>query len=175
MAPFWGLSGSVFVQLSSPLSYSFMWEVPVRLCRFCGHAWSCSLFSPSSLGLVSGSSCPWHGWRRNFFSPQVWWPPSAAGYEGSPHSWWLSHPLQLAETTCYAQLCPSVSTILDPVFNLSVLLSFYFHFIILWRDLTKVIFILRSPDLHVPAGNRNRASTVGGEHSRKEAIRTACQ
>ncbi len=38
------------------------------------------------------------------------------------------------------------------------------------RDLTKVISILnwRSRDWHVPAGNRTRASTVGGEHSRKE-------
>ncbi len=40
----------------------------------------------------------------------------------------------------------------------------------LWTDLTKVISILnyRSQDCHIPAGNRTRASTVGGEHSKKE-------
>ncbi len=36
-----------------------MWEVPVLLWRICCHVWSCSLFSHSSLGLVSGSSCLW--------------------------------------------------------------------------------------------------------------------
>ncbi len=43
----------------------------------------------------------------------------------------------------------------------------------LWRDLTKVFFILhsRSWDWHVPAGNRTRASKVGGEHSSKEPLR----
>ncbi len=42
--------------------------------------------------------------------------------------------------------------------------------LIIWRDLTKVIFILyyRSQDWHVPAGNITRVSMVGGEHSRKE-------
>jgi hypothetical protein len=39
----------------------------------------------------------------------------------------------------------------------------------LWKDLTKVISILNwAEDWHVPAGNRTRASTVGGEHSRIE-------
>ncbi len=40
---------------------------------------------------------------------------------------------------------------------------------LLWRDLTKVIFILnqRSQDWQVPARNQTWASTAGGEHSRK--------
>ncbi len=42
--------------------------------------------------------------------------------------------------------------------------------IIDWCDLTKVISILNynSRNWHIPAGNRTRASRVGGEHSRKE-------
>ncbi len=42
----------------------------------------------------------------------------------------------------------------------------------LWRDLIKVISILnwRFQNWHALAGNRSRASAVGGEHSRKELL-----
>ncbi len=43
---------------------------------------------------------------------------------------------------------------------------------LLWRDLTKVIFILRrSQDWHVPAAKPTWASTVGGKHSWKDPFK----
>ena len=49
--------GPLRLKFSTPLSYYFMWEVPVRLCI---HLTWCLV--PAVLR---------HGWRRNFFSPQA--------------------------------------------------------------------------------------------------------
>ncbi len=92
----WILYVPLHFSVSSPLSYScmflstspshlhfhtlFMWEVPVGFVGFVSMleaAYCLHILHSAWYRYLTGSSCLWHGWRRNFFSPQAW-PPSAA-------------------------------------------------------------------------------------------------